>query len=442
MGGTSRETALDALIACRRDGAWSDGYLRGAVRRNGLDERDAALAARMCYGVIQNDRLLDFYIGSFCSQKPQRLEPLVLDILRLGAYQIIFLTKIPSSAAVNESVALAKRRGAGRASGLVNAVLRRISENRDRLPEVPRENETEYFSIKYSYPEWIVRHAVSLLGSAGAEEFLRCGDEAVPTVIQTNTLKTTGRELRAEMEACGIAAEPHPWLDGCFTLAKTGDIGKLDAFREGRFIVQDAAARLAAKAAGAAPGMTVMDVCAAPGGKSFACAMDMENNGKIYSFDIHENKLRLIDDGAKRLGISIITAAAADGKARLAEFEGAADVVIADVPCSGLGIIRKKPDIRRKREEDVAGLPEVQSAILENVSAYVKSGGVLLYSTCTVLPEENERVTDAFLARHGEFLRESFTLPEPIGEAGSGQLTLWPQKYGTDGFYICRMRRR
>ena len=442
MGRTSREIALDALIACRKNSAWPDSYLRAAARKEKLDERDAALAAKLCYGVLQNDRLLDFYIDTFCVQKANHLEPIVLDILRLGAYQMLFLTKIPESAAVNESVELAKRRGAGRASGLVNAVLRRISENSDALPEIPRDDETKYLSIKYSYPEWIVRRAALLLGPAEAEAFLKSGNEPAPTVIQTNTLKILPAALQAEIDSFGAEAVMHPWLDGCFTLSKAGNIDTLPAFREGRFMVQDAAAFLAAGASGVKPGMTVIDVCAAPGGKSFACAIKMENNGTIRSYDIHTKKLGLIADGAKRLGISIITADSADARTLKEELAETADAVIADVPCSGLGIIRKKPDIRRKREEDISSLPEIQSAILDNVCAYVKPGGVLLYSTCTVLPEENQNVTDGFLSRHAEFSAEAFSLPQPIGDVPSGSLTLWPQRYGTDGFYICRMRKR
>ena len=205
-------------------------------------------------------------------------------------------------------------------------------------------------------------------------------------------------------------------------------------------MVQDAAARLVSLAAAPDEHARVLDVCAAPGGKSFALAMDMADGGDILSCDIHPHKLKLIENGAQRLGLCSIRTALADGREEHAAWLGQADLVVADVPCSGLGIIRKKPDIRYKKPAELAQLPPIQKAILDNVCRYVRPGGVLVYATCTILPEENEQVTDAFLTEHSDFCRDGFTLPEPVGET-EGQLTLWPQRHGTDGFYICRMKR-
>ena len=231
-------------------------------------------------------------------------------------------------------------------------------------------------------------------------------------------------------------------MSGCYEISKTGDLTQLDAFRNGLFLVQDAAARLTALAADVRPGMTVLDLCAAPGGKSFALAMAMQNRGTIRSFDLHKSKIRLIQESAARLGITCIQAQSADGKVFQPELEKTADVVLCDVPCSGLGIIRKKPDIRLKREEELKQLPQVQFSILANAARYVKPGGTLVYSTCTVLPEENERVVDRFLRTEPAFDRKPFVLPAPIGAAADGQITLWPQRQGTDGFYICTLRRK
>ena len=421
---SAREIALDTLTAGRKDRAWSDGYLKAAIRKNGLDSRDAALATRLGYGILQNQNLLDFYIGAYCSQRPEHLEPIVLDVLRLGAYQILFLDRVPDSAAVSESVELVKVYGRERAAGLVNAVLRKLAAHRDCLPPIPTKDAAQYLSIRYSHPLWLVRWAMELLGREEAEAFLACNNEAVETTVQWNPLRGTEASLLQSLQAEGTQAAAHPWLPGCYALRKTGDLTQLSAFREGRFLVQDAAAKLTALAAGVAEGMTVMDLCAAPGGKSFAMAMAMGDRGKIHSFDLH-----------------CITAEAGDGKVFRPEYEQQADVVLCDVPCSGLGIIRKKPDIRLKNEEELGGLPRVQRAILENAACYVKPGGVLLYSTCTILPRENEAVTDAFLAEHANFRREGFSLPGPAGAVESGQITLWPQRHGTDGFYICRMRK-
>ena len=295
-------------------------------------------------------------------------------------------------------------------------------------------------TVQYSHPRWLVERLVSLVGAEEAEEFLRLDNRPVATCIQTNPLKTTPEELAQELRDAGVSVQPHPWLAGCFEITGTGDLERLPAFAEGRCTVQDAAARLAAMAAAPAPGDRVLDVCAAPGGKSFAMAMEMGNRGDILSCDIHPHKLKLIENGAARLGITIVRTALADGRERHTAWVEQADVVLADVPCSGLGIIRKKPDIRWKDPAALAALPAIQRAILGNAAAYVRPGGVLVYSTCTVLPEENSGVAETFLAAHPEFTKEEFTLPG-IGKC-DGDVTLWPQRHGTDGFYICRMRRR
>ncbi|MBQ3104045.1 MAG: 16S rRNA (cytosine(967)-C(5))-methyltransferase RsmB [Oscillospiraceae bacterium] len=439
MKKTARDTALSVLTACRKEGAWSDGSLKNAIKNNGLSSRDAALATHICYGVLQNRSLLDFYISQYCTQKAEKLQPTVLDILRIGAYQMIFMDKIPHNAAVNEAVEMTKRSECKKAFGLVNAVLRKISANVDRLPELPKDSKADYLALRYSHPKWLVERILGILGEQEAEEYLACCNEPVPMTAQVNTLRTTRDKLLTELHRENITAEAHPYLESAFQVTGSGNLETLAAFRNGEFTVQDTASRLAVMAADPKAGDKVLDACAAPGGKSFAAAMLMENEGSILSCDIHPHKLKLIENGAKRLGIHIIETALADGKVNQEEFADAFDVVICDAPCSGLGIIRKKPDVRYKDPVALKGLPAIQKAILENVSSYVKPGGTLLYSTCTILPEENEEVTEEFLHNHSDFTREIFTLPG-VGEVW-GQVTLWPQRYGTDGFYICKMRR-
>lgn len=436
----ARDAALEALLQMERRGAWSDGSLKRIAAQSGLDARDAALCTRLTYGVVQNRTLLDFYIDAWCSQKAARLEPVVACVLRLGIYQILFMDKVPDRAAVHETVELVKRRGRTRAAGMVNAVLRKCVASKNTLPPLPKKDFASKMTVQYSHPRWLVERLTALLGEQEAEAFLRLDNEPVPTVIQTNPLKTTPEALAAELREAGVSLTAHPWLAGCFEVTGTGDMERLPAFAEGRCTVQDAAARLAAIAAGPKPGDRVLDVCAAPGGKSFAMAMEMENRGEIRACDIHPHKLKLIEGGAARLGVTIVRTALADGRERHAAWEGQADVVLADVPCSGLGIIRKKPDIRWKDPALLRQLPPIQSAILDNVAAYVRTGGVLVYSTCTVLPEENGGVVSGFLARHPEFAKEAFTLPG-LGSC-PGDVTLWPQRSGADGFYICRLRRQ
>lgn len=437
----ARDTALEVLMQVDRANAWSDGSLKRTIAKNKLDSRDAALATRLSYGVIQNKMLLDYYISCYCTQKAEKLESVIRNILRIGGYQILFMDKIPHHAAVSEAVEMTRRAGRPKATGMVNAVLRKFVANWMNMPKLPEGTTADYLSVRYSHPKWLVKRLIDLLGAEEAEAYLRMNNEIVPTTIQTNTLKTTPDELEKELRQAGATVEKHPWLPGCFEVSATGDLESLPAFTEGRFMVQDAAARLVAVIA--QPGETdkVLDVCAAPGGKSFALAIDMKDHGQIVSCDIHAHKLKLIESGAARLGITSVRAAQADGREHHAAWEQTADLVVADVPCSGLGIIRKKPDIRYKNPKELAQLPAIQMAILENAATYVRSGGTLIYSTCTVLPEENEAVTEEFLAKHIDFELESFALPLPIGNH-KGHLTLWPQRYGTDGFYICRMRRK
>ena len=435
----ARECALSVLVSCRRNGAWADAALKAQLAKTPLNAQDAALCSRIVYGVMQNELLLNWYLSAYCTQKLDHLQPPLADILRIGAYQILFLDKVPDHAAVSESVELCRTNGRSAASGLVNAVLRKVAQNKSNLPPLPEGNIAR-LSIAYSHPQWLVKKLVSLLGVEEAERFLRIDNEAAPMTVQVNPLKTDADALARELAGDGVKAVPHGWVPDCFELSGTGDLTTLTAFYQGRFTVQDAAAKLVTYAAGFEKGQDVLDVCAAPGGKSFAAAFAMENEGHILSCDLHENKLRRIREGAQRLGITCIETAAADGRTFREEWAGRFDTVICDVPCSGLGIIRKKPDIRYKDAHEFKALPDIQRAILENSARYVRPGGVLVYSTCTVLPEENENVTDAFLSSHPEFIYEEFSLPN--GEAAPGYLTLWPQRNGTDGFYLSRMRRR
>ena len=441
MNQSARATALRVLVSCRNNGAWADAALKAQISRDGLSGPDAALCSRIVYGVMQNRMLLDFYIGAYCTQKPDHLQPPLLEILRIGAYQIIYLDKIPDSAAVNTSVELAKLAKRGQASGLVNAVLRKLSQNKKALPPVPERDDVQRLSIQYSHPKWFVKRLVSLLGREEAERFLACDNQIAPITVQVNPLKTTLEALTEELQQAGISVQPHSWVPDCLELSGTGDLAALPSFREGKFLVQDPAARLVSLIAGIRPGQKVLDVCAAPGGKSLSAAFAMAGNGSIGACDLHENKLKRIQESADRLGVNIITTQAADGRVFRPEWEASFDTVLVDAPCSGLGIIRKKPDTRYKKADDLFTLPVVQAAILDNAARYVRPGGTLVYSTCTILPEENEQVTEAFLAEHADFGLEPFELPLPVGKS-DGSLTLWPQRHDTDGFYICRMTRR
>jgi len=433
----ARETALTALIACRKEGAWSNGVLKDYILRDRLDSRDAGLATRLCYGVLQNRNKLDFYLKQLLTGKLRELHPVVRDILHMGLYQIYELDKIPDSAAVNEAVTLTKKYSKNpRAASLVNGVLRSAVRTKGTLTEP-----TSY-ADKYSHPEELISLLKASLPKGKLEGMLIAGNTAPQTVVQVNILKTTAAKLVESLERQGVTAQLHSWIENCLVLSGTGNLEQLDAFRQGAFYVQDPASKLSVGCAGLREGMRVLDCCAAPGGKSFAAAMAMGGKGDILSCDVHAHKVGLIASGAARLGLGCITPRQQDATEVVPEWIGAMDGVICDVPCSGLGIIRKKPDIRYKDLAEIKALPQLQSKILETQSAYVKPGGVLLYSTCTVLKQENEDVVHAFLDKHDDFFLEPLALPEVFPENTSGMLTLIPGEYDTDGFFICRLRRK
>ena len=437
---SARDMALDILTACERQDAWVDAALNAHLQKETLSAPDAALCSRLVYGVTQYRILLDFYLDAFCTQKVTHLQRPLTDILRLGAYQILFLDRVPDSAAVNEAVKQTVRAGRRSASGMVNAVLRRLSREKASLPALPDADTVTALSVRYSHPRWLVGRMLDILGAPETERFLAENNRVPPVTLQVNLLRATRDALLSELAAMGVTASAHPWAADCVELSGGGAVTRLPPFRTGKCYVQDPAAHLVTDIAGIKPGESVLDVCAAPGGKTFGAAFAVGTAGRVLSCDVNANKLKRITDGAKRLGIdAVIRTAQADGRMFRADWEGRFDAVLVDVPCSGLGIIRKKPDIRYRDPAPLDALPALQYAILDNASRYVRPGGTLLYSTCTVLPDENERVTERFLAGHDAFRMTPFDVP--ASGRTDGQVTLWPQKNRTDGFYLCRMAR-
>jgi 16S rRNA (cytosine967-C5)-methyltransferase len=441
MALTAREAALKTLGAFRKNGAWSDVFLNNIIKKEGLTARDAALASRICYGVLQNKILCDYYISAFSSIKLNKMEPVVLDILELSVYQLLFLDKIPASAAVDEAVTMAKRYANPRAAGFVNAVLRKISSKQDALPAITGKTFNERLSIQYSHPLALVKRLSEFLDEGSLEKLLSANNEIVPVTAQVNTLKASSEAVLTELSAEGADVRMHPWLSDCLQIHASGSLESSAVFSTGLITIQDAAARLSVMTAEPREGQRVLDACSAPGGKAFMAAILMGNNGEILAADINGKKLQRIERGAERLGIDIIKTLQMDATVRNDDLVERFDLVIADVPCSGLGIIRKKPEIRYKSMEEIGALPAIQLNILENLSYYVKRGGILLYSTCTIIPEENEGTVSAFLSGHTDFSPEAFELPGPVGRQERGMLTLYPHIHGTDGFFMCKMRR-
>lgn len=395
-----------------------------------MEAREAALASRLCYGVLQNQALLDFWLAPFVRGK---LQPSVRDILRLAVYQLELSDRIPDSAAVHEAVEQTKRFANPQAARLVNGVLRSLLRARP-LP-VPDD-----LSVRYSHPKELTELLLSQYGAEKTAALLESHNTAPETVLQINTLLATAREVQTELEKNGASCRAHPWLENCLLVSGTGNLEQLDAYRKGLFYVQDAAARLSVAAAELLPGMRVLDCCAAPGGKSFAAAIAMKNTGELLSCDIHPHKLKLLENGAKRLGIDILHPLLRDA----AEDEtpiGTFDAVLCDVPCSGLGVIRKKPDIRYRELAQTERLPAIQAAILAHQAELVRPGGVLLYSTCTILRRENEAVAEAFLRTHPDFTAETIRFPLGSGIPDAAMATLLPCDCGTDGFFMAKLRR-
>ena len=434
----ARETALNALIACRKNGAWPNGALKELLQRDHLDSRDAALATRLVYGVLQNRNRLDFYLKQFLTGRLSGLHPAVKDILHLGLYQIAELDRVPDSAAVNEAVELTKKYCPKQknAPALVNAVLRKAASTKGSWTEPTG------FAEKYSHPEELITLLKKNLPKGKLEPMLIADNTAPQTCIQVNTLKMTSQELMRLLTEKGVQVSRHSWMENCLVLSGFGDLERLEEFRKGFFYVQDPASRLSVKCAKLEKNWRILDCCAAPGGKSFAAAIELAGTGSIVSCDIHPHKAELIAKGAQRLSFEHIAAQCRDASVLNTDWREGFDAVLADVPCSGLGIIRKKPDIRYKNLAETEALPELQLAILENQANYVRRGGVLLYSTCTVLKRENEEVVSHFLERHPDFAPEVLELPEIFPKNETGMLTLIPGEYDTDGFFICRLRRK
>lgn len=435
----ARETALNVLIGSRQEGGWSNGLLKNNIHRDRLDKRDAALATRLCYGVLQNRYKLDFYLQQLLTGKTKSLHPVVRDILHLGLYQIYEMDRVPDSAAVNESVALAKKYCPKQrfAPGLVNGVLRNAIRQRNTIIQPTGWQE------KYSHPQALIDLLKPYVGKTRIEAMLRANNEVPDTVVQVNTLKISKQALSQQLEAEGVGVREHSWMEDCLVLSGTGNLENLPSFKSGAFYVQDCAAKLSVLCAQLPKQeIEVLDCCAAPGGKSFAAAIATGGQAKITACDVYDHKTALIVAGAQRLGLSNITAVRQDATEFVPQWAEKMDAVLCDVPCSGYGIIRKKPDIRYKDIEAMKKLPQLQLKILENQAQYVRRGGVLLYSTCTLVRAENEAVVERFLENHADFCLELLPLPEALTKNETGMLALVSGEYDTDGFFIARLRRK
>ena len=429
---SARQTAFEILNKIQRDNSYSNLALDHALDKADTDNKDKKFVSALVYGVTERRITLDYNLSLYLSQPVKKLKPEVLTALRLGAYQILFMDKIPVSAAVNESVKLAKKNGAAFASGLVNAVLRKIISNGLKTDGS--------MSVNYSAPEWLCDMWCKSYGRENAEKLLKASFGAVDTVLRVNTEKIDADNLINLLAEEGFDCEIGGNVENSAVVKSGGAVHKTEAYKNGLFHVQDAASQLCCKALGVQENETVIDICAAPGGKSFTLAENMKNTGRIISCDIYEHRLKLISDGAERLGLTNIETVRNDGNVFNPDFP-LADKILCDVPCSGLGVIRKKPEIRFKKSEEVDKLQDLQYSIMCISSRYLKIGGVMVYSTCSLNPNENEKIVEKFLTEHDNF--EGVRVLSDISRYGvdTDYLTLMPHIHGCDGFFISAVRR-
>lgn len=400
-----REAAYRVLAGFARDGAYVNGVLNETFIKFNLDPLERSFATELTYGCLKNLLFLDYGISRFSKVKIRKMSVSVRTILEIGAYQILKMSKVPDSAACDESVKLA-RKYAARSAGFVNGVLRSLCRGKNAIEYPKREdNEIRFLSVMFSFPEWIVRRLLEDYGGEICEKILDSANRAYPPYIRQNSLKELSpQDFRLCLSEDGIETEPEPDIKGCYRVLGHLDISKSDTYKKGFFTIQNKSSQLAAFALEPRPGMLVADMCAGPGGKTCHIAELMKNRGEIRAFDIYGHKIDLINSAAERLGIDIIKAEERDGTRLVPSLSGKADRVLIDAPCSGLGVVHSKPDIRwTRKEEDIEALSKLQKALLDRGAEYVKQGGIMVYSTCTLLKGENERQAESFLERHGEF---------------------------------------
>lgn len=410
-----------------------------------LTPLDRAFLTELTYGTLRWRGRLDWIIRHFSKVPVEKIENEILNILRLGLYQILFLSKTPSSAAVNESVELAKRfRGRGGA-GFVNAILRSVLRQREAAPfPDPDEDPALHLSVTESYPLWLVRRWIDEMGIEQARKVCRANNEIAPLTLRTNTLKIGREDLIEKLTARGLKPSPASFSDEGILLGDPPPTSALPFLKEGLYLIQDEASQLITPILDPKPGERILDACAGPGGKTTHVAQNMEDRGEIYALDLTRRKLNLIEEACLRLGVKMVKGIRGDASRPLPIPEGLRfDRILADVPCSGFGTLRRNPDLRwRKREEDVRRLSSLQSSILRNVSGYLRVGGILVYSTCTIFREENEVVVEDFLKSHPDFRLDAIeaVLPERHHLLiRHGYFSTFPPSDGMDGFFAARL---
>ena len=443
----ARELALKVLVDVLKNGAYSNIELNNCLGSNDLKSCDRAFITEIVYGVLKYKERIDYVIGKFSKIKLKKISDWILNILRIGIYQLMFMDRVPVSAAVNESVKLAKRYGHAYSAKFVNGVLRSVAGGIDNIVYPDEKNEPlEYLSVWYSYPKWLVKKCLEDFGYEFTKDFLESSNKKPNFCVRVNLTKTTVDDLVKLLKKEGIIAQKSKIYDRGLIIQNPGNITNNKLYKEGYFTIQDESSMLVANILNPSRGDMVLDVCAAPGGKTTHIAELMENTGCVYSRDLYEHKVLLIEKAAERLGLSNIKAGVFDAQKLDVSMCDKMDIVLVDAPCTGLGIIRRKPDIKWKKEIcDVGDISNTQYKILKNASKYVKNGGHLVYSTCTIEREENIYIINKFLKEHTNFVPVDITDRVPKDfmclTAKEGYIELYPNVHKIDGFFIAKMKK-
>ncbi|HHT66400.1 MAG TPA: 16S rRNA (cytosine(967)-C(5))-methyltransferase RsmB [Clostridiales bacterium] len=441
----TRFAALQILKEINQDGRYANISLKENLRIHSLSGRDAAFVTQLVYGTLENQITIDYYLGKLAALK--RINPWTKNILRLGAYQILYLDRVPDSAACNEAVKLCKEHGLFALKGLVNGILRNLARSKEKMLQ-PDSNLSiaENLSIQYSYPLWLVKKWIRDFGQEMAETIMKPLKTENRVSIRVNTLKTTRDALKEKLLNCAMEVEDGLHLDNVLQISNMGDLDENLFYKEGYYMVQGESSILDSYILNPQPGEIILDACSAPGGKAIHMAELMKGNGLIHAWDVHPHRVELIERNRTRMGAEIVQPSVVDASAYNSKWTDRFDRVLVDAPCSGLGIIHKKPDIKLNVTPNVLQeLPLLQEKILSVCSSYVKPCGVLVYSTCTINPAENQDIVSGFLSSHQEFyLEDIFSfVPQSLHSAvQNGQLQIIPSLHGIDGFFIARMRRR
>lgn len=437
-----RNLSLKILVSIESDGAYSTLALNNSIKENKLNKTDSSFLSALVYGVLERQITLDYIIKQYSKIPLRKIELKTKIILRLGILQLVFMDKVPDSAAVNESVNLAKKNKLMKSAGFINGVLRSVTRADEKytLPDINKDKEY-YYSVKYSCPRDLVSLWLKAYGENVTTSILENLSGRPQLTARVNTLKTTCEKLIADLESEGVEAEKSELCENALVLKNTGSIESLKSYQNGEFYIQDIASQLCVKALNPQPNNIMIDVCSAPGGKSFTSAQYMENRGKIYSFDIYEHKLNLINSTANRLGIDIIKTDIRDAEKDRRELP-LADKVLCDVPCSGLGVLSRKPEIRYKKDLLSDELCELQYRILVNSARFTAYGGTLIYSTCTLNPAENIENVKRFIKENPEFEPVKLNLAiKKVTNEPDNVLTLFPNGKN-DGFFIAKFKRK